>query len=158
MYSEGLFEKFDDRACRIVGLLAVVGIFILVLDNTRSYIRLRHIPGPPAAALTNFVRRSWVNTGNAHEIHTNLHSKYGTVVRFGPNAVMVSQPDAIEKIYGFKRRFEKVRDPSIGTRRPVEFSDVYIVTTLTSIAVRVLRLDNAEDKGRQDSRCLRYSR
>ncbi|KAG7058454.1 polyketide synthase [Colletotrichum scovillei] len=34
-------------------------------------------------------------------------NKYGTVVRFGPNAVMVSQPDAIEKIYGFKRRFEK---------------------------------------------------
>lgn len=120
MIAEGLFERFDDRACRIVGILAVLVVFIFVLDNARSYIRLRHIPGPTAAALTNFIRRSWVNTGNAHEIHTNLHNKYGTVVRFGPNAVMVSKPDAIEKIYGFKIRFEKVCNAVIRTRRPAK--------------------------------------
>ncbi|KAK1674047.1 cytochrome P450 family protein [Colletotrichum godetiae] len=107
MTAKGLFEQVDDRACRLTGILVVVGIFFFVLDNARSYIRLRHIPGPPAAALTNFVRRSWVTTGNAHEIHTDLHSKYGTVVRFGPNAVMVSKPEAIEQIYGFKTRFQK---------------------------------------------------
>ncbi|KAK1570169.1 cytochrome P450 [Colletotrichum navitas] len=107
MTAQGLFEQFDDRVCRIGWILVALGIFIFVLDYMRSYIRLRHIPGPPAAALTNLVRRSWVNTGNAHIIHTDLHRNYGTVVRFGPNAVMVSSPSAIEKIYSFKTRFQK---------------------------------------------------
>jgi hypothetical protein len=89
--------------------LALIAFSVVVLNTLFSYLRLRHIPGPYFAALTNLVRRQWVVTGNAHDIHTGLHRRYGTVVRSGPNAVMVSQPKAIEKIYGFKQRLEKVR-------------------------------------------------
>ena len=84
-----------------------VGIFIL--KTAQSYLRLRHIPGPRSAAFTNFVRRSWVIAGDLHQTHADLHKKYGTVVRIGPNAILISQPAAIDKIYGFKAKFIKVR-------------------------------------------------
>lgn len=100
-------SHLNGRVSRLAGILAVVVLLVAIFSTFSSYMRLRHIPGPPSAALTNFVRRSWVTTGNAHQIHTDLHRQYGTVVRFGPNAIMVSQPKAIDKIYGFKTRFQK---------------------------------------------------
>ena len=95
------------RVSCLLWILAVVAVLMVVFHMFRSYMRLRHVPGPRLAALTNLVRRSWVTTGDAHQIHTDLHRQYGTVVRFGPNAVMVSQPKAIDNIYGFKTRFQK---------------------------------------------------
>lgn len=95
------------RVSRLAWILAIISILVALFNTFHSYMRLRHIPGPRLAALTNFVRRSWVTTGDAHQIHTDLHRQYGTVVRFGPNAIMVSQPKAIDKIYGFKTRFQK---------------------------------------------------
>jgi hypothetical protein len=105
----GLSGDFRGYAARMASILALIAFSVVVLNRLFSYLRLRHIPGPHFAALTNLVRRHWVSTGNSHDIHTGLHRQYGTVVRSGPNAVMVSQPKAIEKIYGFKQRFEKVR-------------------------------------------------
>ena len=102
-----LSRRLDGGVSRLTWIMAISVIFMAVLNTFRSYMRLRHIPGPRLAAQTNLVRRSWVTTGDAHQIHTDLHRQYGTVVRFGPNAVMVSQPKAIDKIYGFKIRFPK---------------------------------------------------
>ncbi|KAL9079843.1 MAG: hypothetical protein Q9157_001299 [Trypethelium eluteriae] len=104
---EYLSRHIDARVCNLAGILAAAAIFVAVCNTLYSYLRLRHIPGPRSAALSNLVRRSWVKTGDAHHIHTNLHRQYGPVVRYGPNAIMVSDPGAIEKIYGFKNRFEK---------------------------------------------------
>ncbi|KAG2419500.1 hypothetical protein HFD88_004296 [Aspergillus terreus] len=87
--------------------VVIAGVVIFLYRLAASYFRLRHIPGPPGAALTNFVRRSWVLAGNLHEKHTSLHRQYGTVVRVGPQAVLISQPKAIDKIYGFHARFLK---------------------------------------------------
>ena len=42
-----------------------------------------------------------------------LHHKYGSAVRIGPNIVSISDPGAIDKIYGAKTDFVKV---SIGLR------------------------------------------
>ncbi|KAL2812963.1 cytochrome P450 [Aspergillus granulosus] len=86
----------------IVSLLALLIIYLL-----RSHRRLAHIPGPLTASLTNLVRRSWVTTGRAHVIHTDLHRKYGKVVRVGPNSVFVSDPTAIPLIYRFSEPFQK---------------------------------------------------
>ena len=99
--------RLNGSASRLAWILAIVAIVMAVLNTFHSYMRLSHIPGPRLAALTNLIRRSWVTPGNAHHIHTDLHRRYGTVVRFGPNAIMVSQPKAIDKIYGFKTRFLK---------------------------------------------------
>ena len=100
-------SQFEGRVSRLACVMAAVIILVAVLNALDSYMRLRHIPGPRLAALTNFLRRWWVATGEANKIHTDLHRKYGPVVRFGPNAVMISQPKAIDKIYGFKTRFQK---------------------------------------------------
>lgn len=102
-----LSVDLHDRILHLILFLAAIAILAAIYTTFNSYSRLKHIPGPRFAALTNLVRRWWVTTGNAHSIHTDLHRKYGTVVRFGPNAVMISQPKAIDKIYGFKTRFEK---------------------------------------------------
>lgn len=144
------FGHLDGRVSRLAWNLAIVSILMALFNAFHSYMRLRHIPGPRLAALTNLVRRSWVTTGDAHQIHTNLHRQYGTVVRFGPNAIMVSQPKAIDKIYGFKTRFQKACHI---------FLPGFCVGTCTAngyIIVRVLRFHHAQNEGRQDPRCLRH--
>ena len=113
------FQQLAGRACTLVPALFIIAGAVAIFSVVRSYMRLSHIPGPQIASLTNLVRRSWVITGNAHQIHTDLHQRYGRVVRFGPNAVMVSQPQAIEKIYGFKVRFEKASHPTIRPAHPI---------------------------------------
>ena len=102
-------KGFADRATNIAGILLGVSVGVLIFNCVHSYFRLRHIPGPTLAALTNLARRSWVVAGDVHQKHTDLHRRYGTVVRVGPNAVLISQPAAIDKIYGFKTRLLKVR-------------------------------------------------
>ncbi|KAL8653735.1 MAG: hypothetical protein Q9210_001922 [Variospora velana] len=87
----------------LAGAVVVFG----TVQLASAYLRLRHIPGPFSAALTNLVRRLWVLAGDLHQKHTDLHRHYGTVVRVGPNAVLISQPKAIDSIYGFKTRFLK---------------------------------------------------
>lgn len=103
-----LSGPLDSKVFRLLWILAAVAALTAVFNMFYSYMHLGHIPGPCLAAFTNLVRRSWVTTGDAHRIHTNLHRQYGTVVRIGPNAIMVSQPKAIDHIYGFKNRFQKV--------------------------------------------------
>ncbi|KAA6412416.1 MAG: pisatin demethylase [Lasallia pustulata] len=89
-----------------LSLLALSSL-LLALYYVRTYAKLRHIPGPFLASLSNLSRRSWVLTGNSHAIHVNLHRRYGKVVRFGPNNVSVSDPSAIPEVYGFGAKFPK---------------------------------------------------
>ncbi|KAL4783817.1 cytochrome P450 [Aspergillus varians] len=91
------------RTDNIVSIL----LFLLGIYLVRVRLRLNHIPGPFIASLTNIVRRSWVTTGNAHLIHTDLHRKYGKVVRAGPNTVLVSDPTLIPSIYRFSEPYQK---------------------------------------------------
>ncbi|ETS86540.1 hypothetical protein PFICI_00368 [Pestalotiopsis fici W106-1] len=141
------FRQLAGRACTLVPALFIIAGAVAIISVVRSYMRLSHIPGPQIASLTNLVRRSWVITGNAHQIHTDLHQRYGKVVRFGPNAVMVSQPQAIEKIYGFKSEFYDAimprvkggkipdvfatRDEDIHRRMRRPVANLYSVTSLT---------------------------
>lgn len=92
----------------ILSTAALATLLLALFKSLQSYLSLRHIPGPKAAALTNLVRRSWAKSGRIHEIHLRVHADYGSVVRVGPNAVLVSQPRAIESIFGFKARMKKV--------------------------------------------------
>lgn len=83
----------------------------LLSINLRSYWRLSHIPGPFFAALTNIQRMLWVKSYRAHEIHIELHRKYGPIVRFGPNMISVADPEEIGTIYSFKKPWPKVHRP-----------------------------------------------
>lgn len=91
----------------------VAGIFLLLLtllcyQLLHTYTRLKHVPGPFWARLTNLSRVSWVRSKRAHEIHTDLHSRYGDCVRFGPNMVSIADPAAIPAIYPMRPGFPKV--------------------------------------------------
>ena len=74
----------------------------------RTYWSLKHIPGPFWARFTNLQRVSWVRSKRSHEIHANLHDKYGDLVRFGPNMVCISDPAAIATVYPMRPGFPKV--------------------------------------------------
>jgi hypothetical protein len=88
--------------------LGLLGIPLLVYF-AHEYRHLSHNPGPLSASLTNIVRRSWVMTGNAHLIHTELHRKYGKAIRVAPNIVLVSDPTVIPALYRFSEPYQKVR-------------------------------------------------
>ena len=89
-------------------LLPVLGISIFVLWSFQSYLSLRQIPGPFLAAISNLPRVSWITSDRAHDIHIDLHKKYGKLVRFGPNMVSVGDPAEIPNLYGFTGKFPKV--------------------------------------------------
>lgn len=82
----------------------VVGLLAAVTHFYRCWSRLRRVPGPFLASLTDIPRAFWVWTRHAHETHIALHRKYGKLVRLGPNMVSVSNALEVDKIY-------KTRDP-----------------------------------------------
>ncbi|KAF2258967.1 putative benzoate 4-monooxygenase cytochrome P450 [Lojkania enalia] len=88
----------------LVPISAIALVVLLGLRLLQQYARLKHVPGPFLAKLTNFERAYWVWTRRAHEIHINLHQEYGKIVRCGPNMVSVESGLEVEKIY-------RMRDP-----------------------------------------------
>jgi hypothetical protein len=88
----------------------VLTLFLAIIFSTSSiylfstWSRLSYIPGPFLAAFSNLTRMRWVLTGRSHDIHMEMHKKYGDVVRFGPNMVSVSDPTAIPTIYPLTKR------------------------------------------------------
>ena len=76
--------------------------FVLYTLATRLYIylRLRHIPGPFAASLTNLWLLTKMRRGSWREAMIQLDRKYGPVVKYGPQRVLFSQVDAVPIIYG----------------------------------------------------------
>lgn len=96
-------------------LISVVLFFVIYVGYSfRSYAKLSHIPGPFLAAWSNLPRMYWVWTRDSHLIHTDLHKKYGKLVRLGPNSISCGDPAEIPNIYAFNGRWIKV-DTSIWT-------------------------------------------
>lgn len=91
----------------IAGLSVLVAISIALFSR---YYALRHIPGPRLASLTDLWAAWRVFRGEYYmDVVAELHSKYGPVVRTGPNRVSFASPDAIADIYGTSYVYPKVR-------------------------------------------------
>ena len=95
--------------------LAAVCVFVVLLylfvESKRA--RLDHIPGPWLAKYTNAWRGYQAWKTNHHDEGLNNYQirtigRYGDVVRIGPNHVLVYDPEAIDVIFGFRERLEKV--------------------------------------------------
>ena len=68
------------------------------------------VPGPQVARYSTLYRPWKVSGGDAPEFYRQLHQKYGSIVRTGPNVVDISDPKAIMPIYAAGSKFMKVRN------------------------------------------------
>jgi hypothetical protein len=90
--------------------LATFGLLIatkLIWDVFFS--RLRSIPGPTLAKVTDVWRAVHAYGGRIDLKHVQLHRKYGTAVQVGPNCVSISDPALIRIIYSTRNPWKKVR-------------------------------------------------
>ncbi|KAI3323954.1 cytochrome P450 [Xylariaceae sp. AK1471] len=68
---------------------------------------LRALPGPFLARWTDAWYAWNVYKGHWEMRNIDLHRKYGTIVRYGPNRYSISDPEALNTIYGHGTRFTK---------------------------------------------------
>ncbi|KAH0593197.1 hypothetical protein MHUMG1_08919 [Metarhizium humberi] len=97
----------------ILCIIAVLVVIYLIWRLCGIYWRLQHVPGPFFAKFTNLQRVWWVKTGRAHEYHRQMHANYGSIVRFGPNMVSISDPGVIQAIYPSRAGFPKGALPAV---------------------------------------------
>lgn len=92
------------------GIFAAIGstLACLYFLHRRYCSRLRSIPGPFLASMTDLYRLLDALTWKCQENQLALHEKYGKYVRYGPNMVAISDPDAIQVIYAINNKFVKV--------------------------------------------------
>ena len=77
-------------------LLAGFAGAYFMFTSILQYLRLRHIPGPPLAAWTNFwLMRQLNGAEKFYDVKKKLHQKYGPVQRYGPKRVMFSDVSAV---------------------------------------------------------------
>jgi hypothetical protein len=81
----------------------------LLYHLVRNYLFLKSIPGPLAARFTNLYRLLLVVNGRKpHEAHLELHTRYGDLVRLGPDCVSVTGSQSyIPQIYGIGKGLVK---------------------------------------------------
>lgn len=91
-----------------MALILWMPLAFLTFRLIRNYLRLRHIPGPFIASLTDLWRSRAQNSPNFGDRMIELHRQYGPLVRLGPNFVSVSDPAAVPIIYGNKPVWKKV--------------------------------------------------
>ncbi|KAI0167742.1 putative benzoate 4-monooxygenase cytochrome P450 [Pestalotiopsis sp. NC0098] len=94
-------------ALMLVAITSTLALAFVVFHVFPVWWRLRHVPGPFLASLSDIPRMLWVTTKKAHLIHQRLHDKYGEVVRVGPNTVIFRDPTAIPTVYPMRAGFPK---------------------------------------------------
>lgn len=92
---------------------------------------INSIPGPTLASFTNLWRFFLVTRRRPELKHIELHQKYGSVIRIGPNVVSVSDPNAVKIIYAINAGFVKVFND-------IHNSIVVLVLTSQILIVRLL--------------------
>ncbi|KAI5921572.1 cytochrome P450 [Camillea tinctor] len=87
------------------GCFVVLRIILFVIRSLAS--PLRAVGGPFLARFTDlwYVRK--LSEGEFEKVNKELHEKYGSVVRYGPNRYTINDPDAVKLIYGHGTEFPK---------------------------------------------------
>lgn len=104
MLTDTLSALLSSTPVSIIPTLIAV-LIIGQLFNTFS--KLRGIPGPFWAKLTNLWRMRVVHKRDSHDTYLKLHEKYGDLVRIGPNCISINSPEAIPSIYGINIKAPK---------------------------------------------------
>lgn len=69
-----------------------------VISTAVSWYRLHHIPGPFLASISDLWMMRASTSTRLSEIFEQLGQEYGSVVRIGPNQVLVSDPSILRKV------------------------------------------------------------
>lgn len=89
--------------------LVTLGLLVVIkLISDVFFSRLRSIPGPALAKVTDTWRASHAYGGRIDLKNVQLHRKYGTAVQVGPNCVSISDPNLIRTIYSTRNPWKKV--------------------------------------------------
>lgn len=110
------------RETNIWQLLAVtlVGAVAVRVGYTLYLSPLAAFPGPLLAKFSNLFRayRTW--KGRIDLDHYDWHQKYGSVVRIGPNTIMLGDPAMIKTVFTVKGVWQKVGPlpPTFGKKSP----------------------------------------
>jgi hypothetical protein len=89
---------------RVLGLIAVLlsAWLFTHMYKLRNDTPLKDVPGPWLASCSPLYRFWYaVVKGDFHNHLTNLHRRYGDVVRIAPNEVSIWDPKAVSEIYAF---------------------------------------------------------
>lgn len=83
-------------------------VTLLLAHIIRSWFRLRHIPGPFWAKITDLWREHHYIKGDYGDVLLTLHKRYGDLVRTGPNSVNLGNPSGVPVIYRTNPILKKV--------------------------------------------------
>ncbi|UPK95858.1 hypothetical protein LCI18_006793 [Fusarium solani-melongenae] len=101
-----ILELLIPHSFGIATLWLLAGILLRLLVNKYGQ-GLNKVPGPWLAGFTDLWRLFIVRGRRAQEVHIELHKKYGPMVRLGPRAVSVADPEAIKIIYSPSSGYSK---------------------------------------------------
>lgn len=100
---------FSETLSILLCLLLLTSFTLFLRFAHTSYSSsVRSFPGPFSTRYTDIWRYIKTAGGQAHIIHADLHRKYGTVVRIGPNTLSISDPSLMKTIYNTKNPWKKV--------------------------------------------------
>jgi Gpi18-like mannosyltransferase len=110
----------------LLGQIAIGVSILLILHLLWHYVRspLKNIPGPFLAKFTNLWRLFHVLTGHAQRTQKQLHDRYGSAVRLGPNLVTLSDPRLVKVVYDARGKFLKVSPIHAGPDPIISIGDV----------------------------------
>ncbi|KAL3470530.1 cytochrome P450 [Aspergillus californicus] len=90
---------------QVPAALAVLLLTKLIWDTFLSPLRI--FDGPLPAKATNIWRAWQAFDGHIDRKYTQLHRRYGSVLRVGPNALSISDPSMIRVIYSTRNPWKK---------------------------------------------------
>ncbi|KAK2777617.1 cytochrome p450 [Colletotrichum kahawae] len=101
----GAFEGFVLAAPS--ALAAAAALVLLAVWYSRTWHRLRHIPGPTLNAISILPMQLMTRGGKLSFMLKELGDKYGPLVRVGPNEVLFGDADTYRKISAVRSDFTK---------------------------------------------------
>ena len=94
----------------ILILLALSFTLITFRTVYRAYATpFQDVPGPLLARFTRLWLTKAIYSRKYHKINTEIHRKYGPIVRIAPNEYSIDDPDAAQAIYRSRDQLSKVR-------------------------------------------------
>lgn len=91
----------------VPGIWALGGLLLIYFLQRFLNDPLRRIPGPFIARFTNLWIVAQCRLLRRSQVVVNMHRKYGKFVRISPNHISISDPKAMQEIYGHKAAFTK---------------------------------------------------